>query len=315
VRKHSMPKPIKLYALNFWPGFSLEFGFVHYLFTRALGAFEIAKTEKEADVVLVSLFPRFQRLRGLLPSLVRDAPETPERSIGILWENQRPDYGKYAYSISSDFDSYGGRNIRVPFWYSQIQWPDMLADKPHHRAWSGFEPLVSLDALTKPRVSSSCKEREQFCCFVAANREPHRLLTINALSRISQVDLYGPISGRAFKGSKYDLLRTYRFNLCFENSIFPGYYTEKMLQAWVGGCVPLYYSDPWYSVDFNPKAAINRIHSRSLDEFVERVATVSRSPDAFEEMFRQPLLTEEPRLDDAVEFLGKACTTILEKRT
>lgn len=313
----SMRKPVKIYALNFWPGFSLESGFIPYLLTRALGAFEIAATEAEADIVLFSLFPRFARLKSITPSLVRDAPKWPEKSIAILWENQRPDYRKYAYSISSDFDSYGGRNVRVPVWYGQLQWPDLpeVAAPADQKIWTGFEPLIPPETLMTPRQVSSTGRRERFCCFVAANREPHRMLTLEALSRIAEVDLYGPLSGKPFRGSKYELLKNYRFNLCFENSAFPGYYTEKLVQAWSGGCVPLYYSDPWYSADFNPKAVINRIDAPSLDEFVDRVAEINRSKDAFEELLQQPLLTTEPRLDGVLEFLGQACAAILEKKT
>lgn len=313
----SMRKTVKVYALNFWPGFSLKSGFIPYLLTRALGSFEIAATEAEADIVLFSLFPRFARLRTISPSLVRDTPKWPEKSIAILWENQRPDYRRYAYSISSDFDSYGGRNIRVPVWYGQIAWPGMPRATPpsDQRVWDGFEPLIPVETLMTPRQMSSASERERFCCFVAANREPHRMLTLEALSRVADVDLYGPISGKAFRGSKYELLKNYRFNLCFENSAFPGYYTEKLLQAWVGGCIPLYYSDPWYAADFNPKAVINRIDFPTLDEFVDRVAEINRSQVSFEELLRQPLLTTAPRLEGVLDFLGQACAAVLEKNT
>jgi len=39
------------------------------------------------------------------------------------------------------------------------------------------------------------------------------------------------ISRKAFRGSKYEILRDYRFNLCFESVAFPGYYAEKALEA------------------------------------------------------------------------------------
>jgi hypothetical protein len=312
-----MSKSVKIYAFNFWRGFSMESGFVPYLLRRALGPFDLARTEHEADIVLVSVFPRFQRLRGILPAIVRETPKFPEKSIGLLWENQRPDYRKYAYSLSSDFDSYGGRNARVPVWYAQIKWPDRLdtAASKDAKVWDGFEPLVSVESLMMPRKPSPPEQRKRFCCFVAANREPHRVLAAQALERVSEVDLYGPIAGKPFRGSKYDLLRDYKFNLCFENSTFPGYYTEKMLQAWVGGCIPLYYSDPWFHVDFNRKAALNRIDCSSLEEFASQVAALNRSPDAFAEMFSEPLLTREPRIEPVLRFLGEACTAILEKRT
>ena len=310
-----MTRVVKICAVNFWPGFSLESGFVRYLLNLALGSFSIVSSEKDADIVLVSVFPRFQRLAAISPKLQIKRPMVPERSIGFIWENQRPDYRKYAFSISSDFDSYGGRNFRIPLWYAQLKWPEISQDRPwsSERAWQGYEPLVDMDTLMRPRPASQSDNRDAFCCFVAANPEPHRLLTIEALSKVGKVDLYGPISGKAFKGSKYELLSRYRFNLCFENSMFPGYYTEKLLQSWVGGCIPLYYSDPWFHQDFNPKAAINRINFATLDDFSEFVRSVYGSRELIDGYLAQPLLTQRPSLDAGVAFLRGACEAILQR--
>jgi hypothetical protein len=306
-----MAAPIKICAANFWPGFSLEIGFVRYLLELALGSFAIVGNEREADIVVSSVFPRRARLKKMLGV---KWPRYPEKTISFIWENQRPDYQKCRFSISSDFDSYDGRNFRIPLWYMQLQWPNLLRDQPAQgsKAWSSFEPLTEIDPLLQPRQAKQA--RSAFCCFVAANREPHRMLAVERLSSFRRVDLFGPITGKPFQGSKYELLSNYRFNLCFENSTFPGYYTEKLLQSWVGGCIPLYYSDKWYVRDFNPLAAINRSDFASLDEFVDYVATVDASPSKYEEIFRQPLLLERPSLDPAVAFLRNACQELMGRQ-
>jgi hypothetical protein len=146
---------------------------------------------------------------------------------------------------------------------------------------------------------------------IASNPEAHRMLCVEQLSTIKRVDLFGPIAGKAFRASKYEILSRYRFNLCFENSIFPGYYTEKVLHAWVGGCVPLYYSDGWFSVDFNPKSVINRIGYTTIEEFVSAVASLNVSRAEMVEICEQPLLTKRPTLDGAIAFLRGACAEIL----
>ena len=142
-------------------------------------------------------------------------------------------------------------------------------------------------------------------------RELHRLLCAERLSDISRVDRFGAIAGKPVRRSKNEILAPYRFNLCFENSIFPGYYTEKLLQAWVAGCIPLYYSDRWCSLDFNPKAMINRMDFSSVDEFVQHVASINASPEAMKELYDQPLLTKRPTLDPAIRFLRQAGETIM----
>ena len=43
---------------------------------------------------------------------------------------------------------------------------------------------------------------------------------------------------------KLAVLSNYRFALCFENAIFSGYVTEKIFDALLAGCVPVYYGAP-----------------------------------------------------------------------
>ena len=304
---------LKICAVNFWDGFSLESGFVKYLLDLALDSFLVVPTQQEADIVLTTPFtPRRRRWYRPHP---KGTVDYPEKAIAFIWENQRPVYQNYGYSLSSDFDSYGRRNCRLPYWYGQLKWPGMIPERrlrapgdPH-----GFEPPAEIDSLLHPRSLAGSADRERFCCLVAANPEPHRMFSAQQLSRIERVDLYGRIAGKAHEGSKYDLLSNYRFNICFENSIFPGYYTEKLLQAWVGGCVPLYYADPWFAADFNPKAAINRANFRSLQEFADHVAEINSTRAAMVEIVNQPLLTKRPTLDAAVQFLRQACIEIANR--
>jgi hypothetical protein len=43
---------------------------------------------------------------------------------------------------------------------------------------------------------------------------------------------------------KHDVLRQYRFSICYENAVFPGYITEKLFDCWFAGCVPVYLGAP-----------------------------------------------------------------------
>jgi hypothetical protein len=51
----------------------------------------------------------------------------------------------------------------------------------------------------------------------------------------------------SFKGPvhrKRDIMRSYKFAIIFENAVFPGYLTEKILDAFFAGCVPVYLGAP-----------------------------------------------------------------------
>jgi len=47
-----MGRSIKVCAAHFWPGFSLQVGFVRYLLNQALGPFVVVASETEADIVV-----------------------------------------------------------------------------------------------------------------------------------------------------------------------------------------------------------------------------------------------------------------------
>jgi hypothetical protein len=289
--------------VNFWPGFSLASGFVGYFLSLIFDSYAIVPAEQEADIVITSVYP---------PNQTRPYPE---KTIAYIGENLRPDYRNCSYSISYDLDSYSGRNCRLPGWYRHLSWPGYVR-KPlviNETTIHGFEPLVDVDCLYQPRPLPSAADKELFCCFVASNMEPYRMLAAERLAEVGRVDVFGLVTGKPYQDSKLELLSRYRFNLCFENSIFPGWYTEKALHAWVGGCIPLYYSDNWFVLDFNPRALINRINFRTLDEFVSHVASVNASRAVMTELYQQPLLVgNRPTLDHAIDFTKKACAKILD---
>ncbi len=51
---------------------------------------------------------------------------------------------------------------------------------------------------------------------------------------------------------KLETLSNYRFSLCFENCVFPGYITEKIFDSFFAGCIPVYYGAPDIA-EFIPK--------------------------------------------------------------
>ena len=78
------------------------------------------------------------------------------------------------------------------------------------------------------------------------------------------VDVYGggwPKSLPSYRGlaaSKIDIMRRYRYCLVFENQRQPGYVTEKLLDCFVAGSVPLYWGAPG-ELEKGAEAALIRI--------------------------------------------------------
>ncbi len=122
----------------------------------------------------------------------------------------------------------------------------------------------------------------------------NRIRAIKYFSSNRSFDLYGDgwtkrISGfdkthelaaqQAFRGQispnkKLEVLSHYKFAICFENCVFPGYVTEKIFDCFLAGCIPIYLGAPDIN-DFVPKGSYIDFRDfknfKSLEFFLEKV--------------------------------------------
>ena len=58
-------------------------------------------------------------------------------------------------------------------------------------------------------------------------------------------DLYGKGFPQSIPdGKKIDVIRNYRYAVCYENGAYPGYITEKIIDCFVAGVIPIYQGAP-----------------------------------------------------------------------
>lgn len=96
--------------------------------------------------------------------------------------------------------------------------------------------------------------------------------------------------------AKRAVLSHYRFAICFENTIFPGYLTEKLFDCLLAGCIPIYWGDPTVTEQLPPACLIDYRQFddlAELDRFLQQVG-----PDAAQRY-----------LDAAADFLASAAYT------
>lgn len=85
------------------------------------------------------------------------------------------------------------------------------------------------------------------------------------------------------------LLRDYRFALVMENTNRPGYITEKILNAFLAGSVPIWYGTSEVINLFNEKAFIY-YDIYNPQEAIDRVRYLERNQTAYREVLQQPIL-------------------------
>ncbi|KAH7459731.1 putative fucosyltransferase R654 [Phytophthora ramorum] len=80
----------------------------------------------------------------------------------------------------------------------------------------------------------------------------------------------------------------YKFVLAFENTRAAGYVTEKLVNAFLAGSVPVYWGDSkTVSELFNPESFIDCGRFDSLQDCAEYVAHVDDSPEMYTRMRRE----------------------------
>lgn len=244
---------LKVQFTDFWPGFNPLNNSFYFLLKNYFDV-EISDTP---DVLFFSCFnTNFLKFR---------CPR-----IFYTGENIRPDFRFCDFAITFDYLELK-RHFRLPL----------------YRRW------FSESDLTKDRgVHSIMGQERGFCSFVVSNarESEERIRFFHALSEAKQVasggkyanNIGGPVPDkRAF-------IRNYKFNIAFENSSYPGYTTEKIAEAWVEGCIPIYWGNPRIEEEINPDCFINVGKFSSHHEAIEYILEVDTSEELYIKYLEAP---------------------------
>ena len=78
--------------------------------------------------------------------------------------------------------------------------------------------------------------------------------------------------------------------------------TEKVLEAWLAGSVPLYWSLDSAGL-LNPKAIVNLQDFSSLEEYLAYVKELHANPEKMIEIINQPLILKDFEYEGPLKFL------------
>jgi len=103
---------------------------------------------------------------------------------------------------------------------------------------------------------------------------------------------------------KLDFLKKYKFTIAFENARANGYTTEKLIHAFQGHTIPIYWGNPRVAEEFNPRAFVNaNDYGNDLDAVVRRVAEIDSNDALYLDMLAQDPLRPDfaYRTDEKLE--------------
>lgn len=290
---------------RFWPGAEAPGAFFPRLVSQAIAEpVQVTTSPREpADLEIVEGSPqlrhvmagrirhRLTRRRGLDPRWADQSSIVPgaTRSIWFTAENVRPpSAGDWSGFLSFDLDPLGGRNAYLPLW---------LLDLADFNS-SGDLRLAPLLESRVPDLS-----RTRFLCAFIGNPDPMRFHAIERLASVGKVDVFGRSVGRPVT-SKWGIARSYRFILCFENDLYPGYVTEKALDGARSGAVPLYRGLD-AACSFNDGALLNLAKIASLEDLAEKVRDLNVDDERRARMLAAPVLNAAPSIEAVVQLIRR----------
>lgn len=288
---------VRVSFTDFWPGFDEE-AFFFPLIRESTGMNPIRTGSRQSQVRFISVFNqiRFPSGRPLpgrpLKVWPRSATKKSQKSIWFTLENMRPPVGNFDLTISFDEDPYDGTNTTFPIVLMSLDWfGNTSAKLSKEAARSGV-------LLTPEEVASSRRSdvatRKKFACAFIGNPEPTRMRAVEMLRQVGEVDVFGKQGERIVK-DKNSIAREYRFNLCFENDLYPNYITEKTVDAWGSGCIPI-----WSGLDsqnlLNKSSMVRYDPVAGLSEMIQEVQYLENNKGEMTKMGEAPLFNRVPEI-------------------
>jgi len=261
---------------DFWPDFQPESNFFTDLLKSINDKIQIIPFSNDTDILIYSCFGNQHQQTN----------RQKTKKVFYTGESIRPNFDECDYSWTFDFDTYNNKNIRIPLWLTQI-------DFFKKENYKNPQYVIPLEYVTQQNINPWFnKSRDKFCVIVNNHLPNQRATVVNSLAKKKEVHGFGHAFGSTWfygEGNKINKISDYRFNICFENKLYPGYYTEKPIHAKVAGCIPLYYADKDINKDFNSNCFINLSDFNSVEEYTEYILKVENTPSLFNEIKNQSL--------------------------
>jgi len=276
---------------------------------QAIERTEVTDHILHADLVLLMNYepPRYTGVLGKLhsyylkwfkvnPFRVPDirGELSDQKIIFYTEENVRPKLDLADLSLGFDYEDtvHSDKYLRLPF-YTVLGW------KERHKLYGAGRREIIAN-----------KSADRFCEFLYSQPIANREQFFHKLNAYQTVDAPGkscnnmpplgshdnPVSSRQsddWVTQRLEFAQSYKFSIAFENTSYPGYTTEKICNAFIAGCIPIYWGNPRIAEDFNPEAFINVHDFNTIDEVVERVREINEDDELYQAMLDAPVFVND----------------------
>ena len=255
-----------------------------------------------------------------------------EGLINIEMDEDNPDYLIYAtFGCENTLNKYN-KTIKIAF-FTENQLPDLnfadyaigLGHINHLDRFFTFPYFVY--ELTKRNINIkdfeiirnevlNSRKREKFCAAVITNPIGFRLYFIKELNKYKNIDMGGRFHNNigGHVKDKIEFLKQYKFSLAMENSEADGYTSEKIIDAYLAGTIPIYYGD--YMVDdyINPKTYILIRSQRDMANKINYIKRIDNDDNLYRSILKEKVFIDDFFVDNIQNERKKFLLHIFEQK-
>lgn len=156
-------------------------------------------------------------------------------------------------------------------------------------------------------------EKTNFCLFTVSNGTSEiRNNFFDELYKHKHIDSCGRFKnnmtclGNNHESPDYfSFISKYKFMICFENTSVPNYFTEKLINAYYNGTIPIYWGCPNISDYVNMDSILylpSKPTQSDIDELIKKILYLDNNDDAYKAMyencfFKNGIIPDEFNLD------------------
>ena len=147
--------------------------------------------------------------------------------------------------------------------------------------------------------------RKKFCAALISNNiitDNFRVNFINELNKYKVIDMRGIYKNNVGHiKNKLEFLSLYKFSIAMENTEGDGYISEKILDAFLSGTIPIYYGDYMLDEYINPETFILIRGKKDIKAKIEYIKKIDNNNELYKNILKKKIFLKNVYLREQLK--------------
>lgn len=281
---------IKINFCGFWGSFKKENNLFYIMLSKH---FDVEISDNPDFVICSNRGKPFEYMKYDCPRIM------------FMGENLSPDFTVFDYVIGFDYLDFGDRYFRLPFAF-------------HFDDAKPWIPKV----ITLDEAKVILHQKKYFCNFIYGHQSSHGMRERFFQELNNYKDVVSPgrylnnqnTSGCSWR-EKYEYVRLSKFTIAGDSIEYPGFFTEKIIQAFQNFSIPIYFGNPRINDDINEKSFVwcKSTRENDIKAMIEQIQYLDTHDEDYLEMLMQCPLPKQDYLVKKYNELEKFLVNIFSQ--